>query len=856
MESPSLSLKHKLGGAIGERGYHMRRTYIFLAVVLATGLLILGIGPLGRVSPTRDALGAEPASGKLKAKNSGTDQLNYKGTVPPGTGSMAEECEDGLNADVFTLTLEGLSNEFYNTHSAQLFAKILWDPSSPDVATSDLALIVRRDGETVTSSDGGTANESVIVDQPKNGKYEIVACAFSNALPQPYMANVRLNVTPNSAERLPKASGSNGLKFMPIVTVDPQRDVAEPSLRIDKAGNMYACGPFGASRAADYAQKSEDGGDTFRVLGEPPEGRIAPGGGGDCEIAVAPTKNDNGEYNLYYVGLEALVNFSTGRSQDAGRTFESTPASESFPAVDRQWLEATGKDEVYLFYNQIPFGGTMQRSTDGGLTYAPASSQGNAAPDINRPGNIVIDPSAARNPDNANNETVYGTYTNGNKVEVFRSADQGVTFKRFTVVKAKGSPDNLFPSIAIDPRGNLYVAWIEKGSFNVYYSFSKDQGKTWSGKQLVNRRGAQTNVMPWIEAGSPGRVAVSFYCSAVDGNPEVGGDDGFRGPWHVCANQSLNGLSRNARFSQVRVTHHPIHWDSICLSGLGCTATGGDRTLLDFFQTRIDPRNGRLFVVFNESNKKPGQAVGPIAIVTLAKQKMGPSLLKSVGKVKPDRRAILRSSARDPKGDARFDFSSLGPPPPQRTNIPSLDVRRLNLAPASIGRKNRPGMKLTMKMEGDLSDASLAEALATIQSQELKFVVRWFSAFRPDFVVANYRPGGGFSFFEGNLAREITADGKLETYPAPGSGRRAIKGKVNAEEGTISMFLKYEEIQDFDLGKNLTKRPDVGKAKAGDKIYEVTAWTFGRPNPQSGAGDYYNQADSTPSFDYRLRRAR
>jgi len=184
-----------------------------------------------------------------------------------------------------------------------------------------------------------------------------------------------------------------GLRFGPIVTVDPQRDVAEPSLRVDGDGNEYTCGPFGASRAAEYAQKSEDKGDTFRVLGLPPEGRIAPGGGGDCEISVARQRNDEGFFTLSYTGLAALINFSTGRSTNAGRSFVGNAVSESPVSVDRQWMDSVGEDTVYLTYRQIPLGSFVQRSTDGGLTYGPGTL---AIEEIDRSGNLIVDNRAGR----------------------------------------------------------------------------------------------------------------------------------------------------------------------------------------------------------------------------------------------------------------------------------------------------------------------------------------------------------------------------------------------------------------------------------------------------------------------------
>jgi hypothetical protein len=863
-------LVRQLGKGSGERrarrkvgevsGGLVRLRLVFLAAGVLSFLCVQG------------AWAADPPSGTVSAKpGGGSSTLAYIGEVPPGTGSLVD-CENGVNADVFHLDVKGTNDDSITT---LLTIRIEWDPTSGQQATNDLALQVYKNGNLVGESDGGTSSEVVALQNPAPGQYDVFACAFANTTPQPYKGQVSLNSTPRQSQSLPAASDARGLQFMPIVTVDPQRDVAEPSLRIDKAGNIYECGPFGSSRAADYATKSEDDGDTFRMLGEPPEGRIAPGGGGDCEISVAPQKNTESNYTLSYTGLESLTNFSTGRSEDEGRNFLSGPFSSSIPLVDRQWLESNGSDEVYLFYNQVPFGGMLQRSTDGGLTYAPASSQGNAAPNIFRPGNIIIDHNPAHNPE-MNEEIVYGTYTNENKVMVFRSYDQGQTFERFQVVEAKGRPDNLFPSVDIDTQGNLYVAWIEKGSFNAYYSYSTDKGETWSKKQLVNRKGASTTVMPWIAAGSPGRIAVSFYCSPVDGNPEVGDnpdtpnkEEGFKGPWHVCMNQSLNALGGDADFSQVRVTHHPIHWDSICLSGLACSTTGGDRTLLDFFQTRVDPRDGRVGVVFNESNKRPRtDEVGPIAIVTYAKQKSGPSLFASQGTVPTDSRDIIRSSSADPRGDAEFDFSSLEPtPPPRRENVEPLDLTSLKASPSTIGKEK--AIKFELKVDGNLGRDALLGAATDMNAAELKFVIRWFSAYRPDYVIANYDVASDtFSFHEGNLEQvkcEQTADGRLEVYPAPplNSGG-PIPGRVDSETGTITMKIPYGEIQDYDLNPDdLTQYAPPHQSQSGDPIWEITAFTFGRPQagqPQEGPGgvpvcsvnDYYNQADSTPSFDYRL----
>jgi hypothetical protein len=297
----------------------------------------------------------------------------------------------------------------------------------------------------------------------------------------------------------------------------------------------------------------------------------------------------------------------------------------------------------------------------------------------------------------------------------------------------------------------------------------------------------------------------------------------------------------------VHAAHHPTHWDSICTSGLGCDTSvpQGDRSLLDFFELRIDPRDGRVMVLFTDANKRPRAATGLIGIDMFAKQKAGPSLLGSVGTVKPDPRPIVRNTSYDRIGDARFPISSFGPPP-QPVAVPGLDIQWVKLSKTTL-----PGtahaLRVQMKVR-NLSDGALANALAQLTSQQLKFVVRWKSGYRPDFVVADWRPGQGFTFLRGHLFEDRTADGTLELY----TGDRDTPGSVDQAHGLITWKVPYFFMQAYTLGADRTAMPNLTPAHPGDPIWEVAGWTFGRPSPQPGALDYYNQADSTPSFDFRL----
>jgi hypothetical protein len=142
--------------------------------------------------------------------------------------------------------------------------------------------------------------------------------------------------------------------------------------------------------AADYAQVSTDGGDQFHLLGTPPRGQQALGGGGDC-ASRRVTKNPLGNYQYAYAGLGALSGFTTSTSPNNGHSLATAGAdanggiTSNGVLADRQWMTFTNDHNVLLSWNQQePRNVVVQTSTDGGLTYSPISSI--AAPDPEFPG--------------------------------------------------------------------------------------------------------------------------------------------------------------------------------------------------------------------------------------------------------------------------------------------------------------------------------------------------------------------------------------------------------------------------------------------------------------------------------------
>ena len=119
--------------------------------------------------------------------------------------------------------------------------------------------------------------------------------------------------------------------------------------------------------------------------------------------------------------------------------------------------------------------------------------------------------------------------------------------------------------------GNIYVVWADSSDYHTWLSVVPaakvaacnqsvaDVAATADGEPTVDpgastpvqvdRDAVRTTVFPWVAAGgAPGRVAVAFYGTTSDGDPNTGE---FKGAWNVYVNQSLNALDASRTFSQV-----------------------------------------------------------------------------------------------------------------------------------------------------------------------------------------------------------------------------------------------------------------------------------------------------------------
>jgi hypothetical protein len=406
---------------------------------------------------------------------------------------------------------------------------------------------------------------------------------------------------------------------------------AEPAIRAANDGRFYASSENGLGGGTN-AWRSTDGGRHYTLLACPNCGSesndtgFAPGGG-DTDIAVAPEKNADGFYNVYVASL-TLANVDVSTSTDGGATWRLNPVTTPETLDDREWIAADGVSKVCISYHNGPQGITVGCSPNAGLTFTQWSPALDLAHTFqtgeNSIGNLAIDTAS---------DIIYQTYSaittpeetacapqlgvvagtcDYHGVYMAVSTDGGLTFTDYPVYV---NPDatvgygHQFVNVSVDRAGNVYSVYTD--DHHVYYSFSTDRGRTWTGPFRISKAG--TNIFPWSTAGDAGKLDVVYYKTPYYDGTTTPDNYPASAAWTVGLAQNLNALKPGSSWTEQTAT--PIvHYGGVCESGVACT---GNRDLYDDFGVAASPTTGLASIVYsddqyrNDTNNVPSASCTP-----------------------------------------------------------------------------------------------------------------------------------------------------------------------------------------------------------------------------------------------------
>ncbi len=425
-----------------------------------------------------------------------------------------------------------------------------------------------------------------------------------------------------------------------FVFSDVGEDGPEPSIGITSSGCIFFI-------ALEKPMRSCDHGQTWNNV---------------ADITQAPFTSDpygwvdpvtDRVFNIHMMGLESTW---IGWSDNDGESWLGNPHDSgpiplndhiklaTGPWVDEGYgipggLSPIYEQAVYFCYNKL-LGIFCHTSFNGGATFEVGGQIfGLATGDGGLHGAITTAPDG----------TVYVTPRVETPAIIF-SKDNGYSWETRTMGEDVGTP---YPrknsEVATDSDSNAYHIWTGS-DFGIYLSRSTDSGENWEQDSTrISPIEVISTTFPQIDAGDPGRIAITYLGSENSGElgePDIDGQEWDGNPHYANGNvsyylyitYSLNALDANPIFHTVRVSPDPVQIGSICLNSGDCRDIGGsNRNLLDFNDLHID-RDGRVYVAFADgctgdcatgNNSQPEDSRSNTGAMYYLGS--GPSLFESVG---------------------------------------------------------------------------------------------------------------------------------------------------------------------------------------------------------------------------------
>ena len=739
-----------------------------LAAVAVSVLLPLTFG-LPRAAAAGETLSPS-------APSFGYDAGPYTNVNVSGLVGAACDVPSGCDIHAFSVSVpdgyyEGLRAEG-KVGVVQIAAS--WGDNDDDF---DLAL-KNSDGDPIATSGFGNSDfERINYTELASGSYTVEMAIF-RALNQSFHVDVRLlEFTPSPTA---VAAGDGGLAFSQATPVALERSSGEPNMEVAPGGDVFVDIPLGAGTNS-ILYKSTDRGETFKPLApDHPNNnplRNNAAGGGDSGTAIDPAGR------ICFSELNTLLSLGIGCSSDGGKTFplaDPLVLDPTTPLVDRQWQAATPQGEQFI---SAQFGILTGATSQPGIRLWKEAADASAFTQVQaidsglamKTYNMAVDLSDT----DAGGGTVVQAYLrpnaeadkaiNPHQLMVWSTTDGGATVAKHKVRNLPTTPGNNFASVDVDKAGNVYVAWSEQGTWDIYYSVARKGAlDTWSTPVRVNAEpSARTAIQPTIKVGDRGRVFVGFYAAEQYGNP----DSLAEGAWHAYLAVSTDGACQldaspctRPTFHQQRVTDHVAQHRGICLGGTGCGGDPyyGDRSMLEYLDIAFAPDTGAAYVVTTDSSRTNRGTT-----ITLYRQVGGPSAF--AGKPLVSGEVRTDGAADDAGEDAEWPYESVAP----SASTGSADIRRV-----AVSYPDAATLRVVMTMS-EVTD--FAGALDAGVGNELLVATRFATDLDVFWVGMRVPRDGAPSFAAGHLD-----GGTLVDVYAADSGI-TVQGAVDTEARTIAM---------------------------------------------------------------------
>src|SRR5438067_694083 len=708
------------------------------------------------------------------------------------------------------------------------------------------------------------------------------------------VASVFLHIRSSQVATGPAAAATtSAIGFETPTPVDPIHTFGEPDIGVDPQGRVFVSGPTGTGTQRSVWFGSVDGGHTYRPVTPGPvpdsvQSFNAPPGGGDTDIAFDRSGKQ------YFIDLYALTCNRVATTADGGATVaQNFVGCGTNPGSDRPWLAvydpapttphesayAGPTPVVYQAYNNLvgpgPDGGEQWDKSLDGLTYTNATNAdqsgtaqvttasettyspfgGDGYPAIDQMAGKVFQAAGFPNGDGTFDlELNIGTPDAAGNL-TFLDAPAlpggGPDYTKLIHIadNLPDSPDVLFTAASLDSARNLFVAWTldadssSPGQRQTYVAAaSAASGWTnWTRPVRVSDAspgtGDAVNVFPWIKAGGPGRADAVWYGSDKNVDPSTNAGQS----WNVFMSQvvlptdasgAITGASPSTRL--VKVTPHPMHYDSICLAGTGCIQSQGNRNLADFFVVNVDSSGAAEIVYPDTSNGliQPGFAPdnqqlvdhSGAGVVTVARQSSGLGLY---GKPVSGPSHAPANGISDASGDARYPVIG-------GVNVPGMDIvgTQLSLSGSTL--------TVTTKVV-DLAHPSITSS--ALAAPLLHYVTRWQLGNTLYYAAMENTAANQPRFYAGktqsvDLCSVSACFPHVLTYPEPDLGGTAEAGSVTCPAAPSAKTPCTVTIK--------VNAADVGSPQARSLLEEVGTYALATSHPEGATTNAQAQADNMP----------